>query len=410
MDWNGFRAAVPATEQVIYLNTGWSGPLCTPARNAIIEVVDRQHQYGPTSPPVREADDATLLQARAAIARLVGAPPECIALTHSAAHALNLVFTGLQFTMGEDIVTTDAEHPALAIPAYYARRRLGLGLKIVAVDHNMTAEEIVREFERLISRQTRLVAISQVCFNVGLHLPVRRIADIAHAHDALVLVDGAQAAGQMPVNVRQLGADFYAISGHKWLLGPTGVGALYIRPDLIDKVEAVMVGRSATRSFDPRGHMEPRRDSVEKFHLTSTSAPLWAGLTAAIGLVESMGLTAVEARVKELSARLTLGLAQIEGVRVMAPRPGPLASGLVPFAIEGLAPADVTEALWQGGTIVARTVPGRPATRLSVHAFNTPEEIDRVVAFVAAIVDRVRHPIRWSWEQRTDPKGAAHDR
>jgi L-cysteine/cystine lyase len=363
-------------------------------------VLEREHQYGPASPPVREGNEAIIAGARAAIARHIGATPDSIVLTQGAAHALNLVFSGLQFTMGDEIVTTDAEHHALAVPALYARRRFGLGMKVVSITHSMSEEEILLEFERLIGRTTRLVAISEVSFNTGVRLPVRRIADMAHSYDAVVLVDGAQAAGQTAVDVRRLGADLYALSGHKWLLGPAGAGALYIRPGLVDKIEAMMVSGNATRSFDGRGTFEPRRDSVEKFDLTETSAPLWAGLTAALGFIDAMSTTSVEGKVKEFGALLTSRLAAIDGVRVMAPPPGPLSSGIVPFLVEGVPPDDLTMALWEGNNTVARTVPGRPATRLCVHGFNTTEEINRVIAFVAEVVDRVRNPVRWNWSKR----------
>jgi selenocysteine lyase/cysteine desulfurase len=170
MDWRTFRAAVPAAEQVIYMDTGWSGPVCQPARDAIAEALEREHQYGPASPPVREATEATIAAARATIARHIGATPESIVLTHSAAHALNLVFSGLQFTMGDEIVTTDAEHHALAVPALYARRRYGLGMKVVSITHSMSEEDILLEFERLIGRTTRLVAISEVSYSTGVRL------------------------------------------------------------------------------------------------------------------------------------------------------------------------------------------------------------------------------------------------
>lgn len=400
MDWRAFRAAVPAAEQVVYLDTATDGPLCAAARDAIAEVLEREHQYGPASPPVREANAAIIAGARAAIARHLGTTPDTIVLTQSAAHALNLVFTGLQFTMGDEIVTTDGEHHALAVPAAYARRRHGLGMKTIAIAPHMSEDDILLEFDRAIGRTTRLVAISEIAFGTGVRLPVRRIADMAHAYDAVVLIDGAQAVGQVAVDVRRNGADLYAISGHKWLLGPTGVGALYIRPDLVDKIEAVMVARNATRNFDGRGIFEPRRDTVEKFDLSEPSAPLLAGFTAALGFIEAMGISAVENKVKELGALLTERLATIDGVRLLAPPPGPLASGIVPFSVQGVQPEDVAAALWEGNNTLAQVFTSRPGVRFSVHGFNTADEIKSVVAFVGEIVDQVRNPVRWRWGKR----------
>lgn len=390
MDWTRFRAAVPAAEQVVYLNTGWSGPLCAAARDAIRARLEEEYEYGPTTPPVHEASREAARLARTAIARLINARPESIVLVQSSAHAINLVFGGLAFTYGDQIVTTDAEHHALSVPAYYARRRQGLALRIVQIDGEMDESDFVREFDEAITERTRLVALSHAFFNVGIRLPARKIADIAHARGALVLIDGAQAVGQFPVDVATLDADFYTVSGHKWLLGPAGVAGLYIRPQLIGQVEATMVARGATRSFDARGSMEPRRDTVEKFDLTETSAPLWAGLTAAIDFVERAGVSAIDGRVRDLAGRLRTGLARIDGAKVLSPPPGPLATGLVPFAIAGTTPDEVTALLWEEHRIVARSVFGRPATRLSVHAFNTPAEVEQAVAAVADVSVRAR--------------------
>jgi selenocysteine lyase/cysteine desulfurase len=382
MDWASFRAAVPATEQVVYMNTGWSGPLCTPARDAIREQLDQEYLYGPTTPHIHEGTREAARRARAAIARLIGTTPDTVALAQSTAHAVNIVLGGLSFQPGDELVTTDAEHHALSVPAYYAERRHGLGLRIVPISGAMTEEELIACFDEAITARTRLVALSHAFFNVGVRLPARAIIDIAHARGALVLLDGAQAAGQFPVDVRALDADFYTVSGHKWLLAPTGAGGLYIRPELLDSTEPMMVARQATRTFDAHGHMEPRIDAVEKFDLTETSAPLWAGLTAAIEFIERTGPDAIYERVRALASRLRAALLPIDGVEVLSPPPGPLATGLVPFSVAGRKPDEVTSALWKRGKIVGRSVFGRQASRLTVHAFNTEAEVDHAAGLI----------------------------
>lgn len=400
MNWDQFRAAVPAVEQCIYLDTAGAGPLCSAAHDAMRQTLEQEHAYGHGAPPVRAAAIAAADEARTALARLVGAPPDSIVLTSGAAHAMNLVFSGLAFTFGDQIVITDAEQHSLIVPAAYARRRHGLGLRPVSLGEDMSEAQILDVFDEAITRRTRLVAISQVSPVLGMRLPVRRIADIAHARGALILVDGSQSTGQFEVNAPQIGADFFAISGHRWLLGPNGTGGLYIRRDLIDHVDAMMVTAAATRMYDVKGGIEPHRGRVEKFELNDPVAPLWAGLTAAIRSIEMMSLSSIEMRVSALASRLTNALAALDDVQLFSPQPGPQASGLVSFAINGARPDDVTAALWEGGNIVAHTVVGRPAVRLAPHAFNTPEEIDQVVAFIAEMVERARRPLTWNSAKR----------
>ena len=150
---------------------------------------------------------------------------------------------------GDRAVTSCQEHPGGFGPLYMVADRHGVDLGFAEFVPNAPDDEIVAEFDRLITPGTKLVSLSHVLWTSGLVMPVRRIAEIAHARGALVLVDGAQSAGAIPVNVRDLGADMYAIPAQKWLLGPEGLGAMWVKRELLDGM------RSTFASFSKAVHV-----------------------------------------------------------------------------------------------------------------------------------------------------------
>jgi len=385
MDVAGLRAQIPVTQRLIYMNTGWSGPSPRPVVEAIIRQLELEAQEGPTARPVLEEKMGLFQRARQALARLLGADPLEIALTQNTTQGINIVLTGLPWSPGDEVVTCDLEHSSLLIPLYYLRRRQGVTLRIVSLDGCRSPEAVVERFAAAFTPRTRLLAISHIQFSNGLSLPLAELCRLAHSRGALVLVDGAQAVGQVPVEVRRLGCDFYAFPGHKWLLGPDGVGALYIRRELIPSLEPLQVAFGAAASYDQRGSFTPRIDSIHKFELTTQSGPLLAGLIAAIEFLEGIGLVAIGQRALALAELASRRLAAIPGVRLISPQERGLMSGLVCFSVEGVAPREATARLWEEGGIVARTVPETGSTRLSLHFFNTEEEVEVVARVVAAM-------------------------
>ncbi|TMD29772.1 MAG: aminotransferase class V-fold PLP-dependent enzyme, partial [Chloroflexi bacterium] len=230
------REALPATNAGIYLNTGSVGPLPRETARAMAEFSEHEMTLGRSS----EADHLDALErmaeARAALAAILTADVGTVALTHSATEAMNVAAWGLDWEPGDRAVTTTLEHVGGLGPLLTLRDRRGIDLRLVDIGNGGDDDATLAAFDRAIDDRTRLVVLSHVCWTTGAVLPVRAIADLAHARGALVLVDGAQAAGAIPVDVGALGADAYAVSGHKWLLGPDGLGALWAAESTIDRL------------------------------------------------------------------------------------------------------------------------------------------------------------------------------
>lgn len=387
VDLERIRAQIPAVQRCTYLNTGWSGPLPQAVTDAVQQVLALELRDGPTTPPVFARRAEIMEGAIRAVATLIHAEPEEISIRQNTTEGLNIVLNGLRWQEGDDIVTSNYEHGSLIVPLHYLRERRGVRPKFVQLDTQDSAKTVVAKFEQAMSRRTKLICISHICYSNGMRLPLRELADLAHAYNAWILVDAAQSPGQLVLDMKALQPDFYAMPGQKWLLGPSGTGALYIRRDLIEQVEPTYVAGSAAVHYDTAGHVEPRRDSIRKFQLSETNHALIAGLRAAVQFQIDLGPAHLAERIFNLGRYATKRLSEIAPkVRVVSPQ-GELSSGLVCFQIEGLEPPAIVAALWQVGRVVCRHVRETDCVRLSLHFFNTEQEIDQVADLISQFAD-----------------------
>lgn len=379
MDVAAIRAQIPATQAVTYLNTGWSGPSPRVVVKAITELLELLTEAGPTTPWVMEHLGRVQSDARATFARLLGATPEEVVLTDNTTHGLNIVLTGLSWQPGDEIITDDLEHPSGLVPLYHLQEQKGVVVKIVKLSAQDDQTTILAKLEQAITLRTRLFLLSHIMFTTGLRLPIVAAQQMAHQHGTRILVDGAQAAGHIPLDVTGWECDYYAVPAHKWVLGPGGVGALYIRRDLLPEVVPAQVSYHAARYYDEAGGYVPAVDTPEKFELTTSSAPLLAGAAAAIGFLEEQGLEAVQVRWQHLTEYLRKRLLAISGITVTSPPPGPTASALVTFQTDRWDPQELVTALWERGKIVVRSIAYPPGLRVSVAFFNNEEDLDHFV-------------------------------
>jgi L-cysteine/cystine lyase len=210
MTFDEGRALFPVLEHVAYLNAGTFGPLARPTGEAIADQLRRDLEHGRSGKPYIEQMQAARAKLRGLFAALVGAVPERVALTYSTTDACNIVLAGLGLEPGEEIVTTDAEHFGLAGPVFTS----GATVRVVQAQE-LGPEELLEAIVAEVTPRTRLLAVSHVLWTTGITLDVRALRERTGVP---VLVDGAQSAGAIPVDVGEL--DYYTVSGQKWLCGP----------------------------------------------------------------------------------------------------------------------------------------------------------------------------------------------
>ena len=334
------------------------------------------------------AREATTLMesARGRIARFIGAGrPEEIVFVRGATEGINLVaqtWGRSRLAAGDEIVLTTLEHHANIVPWQMLCAEKGARLRVVPLHDDGTVD--LAAYQALLGPRTRIVALAHVSNVLGTVLPVRAMADAAHAHGAVVLVDGAQAVPHLRVDVGELGADFYVLSGHK-LFGPTGIGVLYGRSELLEEMPPWQGGGSMITSvaFEHTQYAPP----PQKFEAGTGHIAGAIGLGAAVDYLESIGLDAAHAHETALVAYARHRLADdVPGLHLLGPSNG---VGVTAFTIDGTDPAHIAETLEAAGIAVraghhcAQPVLRRygltAAVRPSFAFYNTHDEIDHLV-------------------------------
>jgi L-cysteine/cystine lyase len=376
------RSSFPAlaANDHVYLNSGGSGP---PPYHVIEAMRDAEDLlYGAaylegTGLFAHQAQSQE--RAREAAARLVGAGPEDVALTQNTTHGMNLGAGSIDWRRGDEVVSTTTEHPGCLVPLHNLQKRFGV--KVNLVSPPVTAEKV----ERAMTPKTRLVALSHVDWTSGEVLPLREICELARDGGALTVVDGAQSVGNIPVDAPRSGADMYAFTGHKWVLGPEGMGALYVRPDMTpEAVHSTNVGFLSLpdpTAFDAAGGYDLRADA-RRFEASTTSPALAAGFAAAAEAVVERAEASFEGIRHRADLLLTL-LSELPRVTLRSPRPA--MSGLVSFEVEGMASKEAVGRLLEERFVLRFIPEPRPYVRASTHLFNSEEEIEALTEAIGGL-------------------------
>lgn len=324
--------------------------------------------------------------ARAKVARFVNAASEAeIVFTRGTTSSINLVASGYARTMcreGDEIVLTPMEHHANLIPWQQAAKATGAVLNYIPLQEDGTLS--LEDVARTVTSRTKIVAVSHISNVLGVVNPVKGIAEIAHRCGAKLLVDGAQAVAHRKVDVQELDCDFYAFSGHK-MCGPTGIGVLYGKRSLLSAMEPVEFGGEMI------GHVDLReatwKEAPWKFEAGTPIIAGAVGLGAAVDVLEQIDMDAIEKHDLELTAYAVDRMKRIEGLTIYGPTEGRI--GMVTFNLDGIHPHDLATALDAYGVALRaghhccqplmRRLGAQATARASFFAYNTEEEVDRLV-------------------------------
>lgn len=358
MDALALRAEFPVLQRFAYLNAGTDGPLPTRAIEAAGMELRREGAEGRARSHFERRKELEA-QLRSAYATVLGAEAADVALTTCTTEGMAQVIGGLALGRGDEILTSDEEHPGLLGALVAARELREVSVRLVPL----------AELAEHVSSRTRLIACSHVGWVSGALAP----AELREL-DVPVLLDGAQGVGAVPVEVQALGCAAYAGAGQKWLCGPDGTGMLWVSPALREQLAVPRRGYAnlaePNEGLDAALHPDARR-----FDTLSLSAEALACALASIGLLAETGWGAVHERACSLAARL----AELLSGRGCEPAPrGP--STLVSFPSSDPA-GDVARLAEEG--IVVRNIPGRPWLRASVGAWNVEEDLDRLLGALA---------------------------
>ncbi|WP_426440674.1 aminotransferase class V-fold PLP-dependent enzyme [Bradyrhizobium genosp. P] len=388
IDLTAVRNDTPGVAHRIHFNNAGAALVPRPVLDAMVDYLHREAAIG----GYEAADEGAprLEKVYDGVARLIGAARDEIALTENATVAWQMAFYAQDFTAGDRILTARTEYAANYVAFLQVAQRTGAVIEIVPDDVDGVLD--VEALRRMIDGRVKLIAVTWMPTNGGLINPAAEIGTVARTHGIPYLLDACQAVGQVPVNVEALQCDMLSATGRKFLRGPRGTGFLYVRRELLTRLEPPMLDHFAAPWVAPDRY-EIRPDA-RRFETWENNYAARLGLGAAIDYALDIGLQEIQGRVQLLAAELRDRLATIPGVEVRDL--GRDRSAIVSFTITGMDAAAVNSRLFEAGINVSHSSPASTlldsaarslptVLRASPHYYNTSEEIDRLISELGSL-------------------------
>lgn len=355
------------TDGLAYLNTGTLGPCRRETIDASMSAWQELE-----SQPVKfygiQGAEPLAEKTRTIAAKFLGCDVEEVAITTSTTNGMNAVAQGLRLTAGDRMLISDQEHSGGLHCWKYFEKYYGAKIDTIAIPRGeFNAAAIVEKFKNAIDKKTKLISVSHVFSSTGLRMPIAEISALARANGAFCVVDGAQAAGAIKVNVKELGCHAYATSGHKWLMGPKGTGLLYISKDAQAAIRPIQFDDSFKTANNGGNGV--------------VNLPGILGLAKAIEYLDTVGIGKIEEHNMALRNRLQEKLQNVPNMTIVSPPAGPLASPMLTLLLsEKFERQPFVKMLLDKHKIVIRPTHkefGFNGIRFSMHIFNTEQEVDR---------------------------------
>jgi selenocysteine lyase/cysteine desulfurase len=377
--WDRIRDQFYIMPGEAYFNTGTLGAVPRPVLERVIEnmrilaaTITRWDYTART--PNWISGYSPALPLREKLGKLVNADASELAITQNATFGMNFLANGIELKSGDEIITTDEEHPGGVCGWQLRAKRDGAVWKQVKMPVPANdPDEIVRLFQAQITPRTRALAFPHIISSTAVVMPVKRLTALAHDHGCLCLVDGAQAVGQVEVNLHDFGCDAYYSSPHKWLLAPAGNGMLYIRSDRQDLFWTTLCS----------AEWDDHKQGMYRFMQYGTGNPsLLEGFDGALDFHFRVGPERVRRRIKSLADRLRAGLQQIPGAYISSPVHPELSGAVVVYGVHGVHGADIEETMWERQRLRPRSMGDVLGVRHSCQIYNNEAEIDAALDIV----------------------------
>ena len=374
------RQQFPALANKAYFNYGGQGPMPQAALDAIYRSYEYVQRAGPFSTEVNAWVEQEALQTREALASLLSVPSQTITLTENVTTGCNIALWGIDWKAGDRVLLSDCEHPGIVATVQEIQRRFNIEVSTCPLMATLNQGDPVAAVTEHLQPNTRLVVLSDILWNTGQVLPLAQITNAVHSYSGAaqpvkILVDAAQSVGVLPLNLTDLGVDFYAFTGHKWLCGPEGVGGLYVQSSAQTSLNPTFIGWRGLEYTKSGPSWQP---DGRRFEVATSAYPLYAGLRAAIALHDRWGSQQERyQRIRHLSEYLWQRLTKLTDVTCL--RASPPEAGLVSFQLDNKRPhRELVQFLEKQGELV-RIIQEPDCVRASLHYLTLEEEIDRLV-------------------------------
>jgi len=383
--WDAVRAAFLSDPDQIYLNTGSWGVLPRSVyeslRTALLE-----RELNPTRSRGRLLEG--VCEARERLGRFIHASPEDLTFLTNVTVAINVVVNGLEWRPGDEILASDQEYGAINNCLHNASQRWGVTLRRAEIPVPPACpEDVARAFEAGFTGRTRLVLCSHITTGTGLIMPVKALAELAHAHGALIVIDGAHGPGMIPLDLQDYGCDFYGGNCHKWLCSPKGVGFLHAAPAVQEKMRHLVAGwgyseDGATHDDTGRPLINGRPYMWGIGEWGTFSIPEQVATGEAVRFQAEIGPDRVAARGRQLAGYLRRRMAEHDWAELISPTHPEMTGSVSTFVLSGFGDLNLCEALFERFKITAAVSPPGPVHRMrvSTHIYNTFAQVDQLVS------------------------------
>ena len=382
MTWDEARRQFPCTRGQAFLNTGTLGPVPDSVMRPYVASLTAWNAAGPGDPATyigwRDRIEAT----REALGAWFSAPSTTLSFAGNVTDALNIALMGLRLPPGGRVITSDQEHGALIAPLALLAER-GVTVEIIPYGHG--GDDLLGRLATALERPADLVALSHVSCETGAFVDGQSLAALCHSRGALLLLYGAQTAGQISVDLTKLGADLYAFNGHKWMLAPVGCAVLYVRPDIQDRVAPTFTGDGPGWSTNYPAGVESRRPADgTRFEYGTRNWPAFVAWREVLDFWSRLPAEAAYRRQRELATVLAARLQDIDGVELWSPHLP--VGGIVTVSVAGYTASELFERLRDRKVIGRRVQKGAiQGVRLCTTFFNNLDDIGQAVDAVRAL-------------------------
>lgn len=378
------RDQFPALKNKTYLNFGGQGVMPQTSIDALVASYQFVQERGPFNAAIFQWMVSEQDSTREALASELHGRPSGFTLTQNVTEGCNIVVWGVDWNPGDHLLTTDCEHVGVIHSLMQLQKRRNVNLEFCKLSEAKSETEMIDVIERSLTDRTRLVLISHVLWNTGRRLPVKEIAELCRKRNVILLVDGAQSAGSIECRLDTGDSgDFFAMTGHKWMGGPEGIGSVYVAPGALELIQPTFVGwRGSTMDYKT-GQPTGFNPNASRFEVGTAPLPLLSGLRNSLKVHNAFASSEVRGRlILEGANKLISKLSRIDRVTCLLTE---AQSGLVCFQIEGVSHKDVVAKL-DSQQIFVRTIPVPDCIRASVHYFTSEVDQDNLVAALEEIV------------------------
>jgi selenocysteine lyase/cysteine desulfurase len=378
--WKVIRQEFGFPDGYVYLNTGGIGSVPRHVRSLFSDAW-AQLEMNPTP----GHDHNKWEDIKKDIAPLFGDGVDFteVALISSATEGINIILNGLPLQMGDEIITTTHEHPALNIPLLNQMKRRGVIVKYFEPDRKNGLNN-VKLIGALITKKTRLIFVSHRTTTTGQLLPVREIGGLTKSKGIWFALDGAQAPGSMEIDVNSYNVDFYTFSSHKWVLAPRRTGVLYIRKDMQDIVAPITVGAYSDNGYSLKEGTLNFQPSAQRYEYGTQNELLFTGLHESLKFINSIGIKRIREHNEILSEKFYEDLKKTGVCELLSPEEREYRSSMITFRIPGKNLNDITGAMGKDN-IRVRPVSeaGLNGVRVSFHLYNNMDDVERAVKSIS---------------------------